>query len=57
MPEEYDQFQMCQMFGCLPHQLEELDEATYRLYLGFVQVERAAGRLKSVRSQFYGGAG
>lgn len=54
MPEEYAEFLLCQTFGCLPHELDEIDLEKYLTFLGFMQVERDAERLRRVRGQFYG---
>jgi hypothetical protein len=53
-PEEYEIFQLCLALGCLPKDIEELDEATYQQFRQFMRMEESAGKLKGLQRQLYG---
>jgi len=53
-PAEYEEFLLCGYFGCLPHELDEIDEAKYRQALAFLRVERASCRLRAAQNALYG---
>jgi hypothetical protein len=53
VPIEYLDYLLCKEIGCLPHDLDRMEETTYQLYLGFLRLEANSGKLKSQQSDFY----
>lgn len=53
-PEEYEVFELCCLLGCLPEDLDRLDEADYQRFRGFLHVKKASGQLRTYQQQFYG---
>jgi hypothetical protein len=45
---------MCLALGCLPSDLDGMDEQTYQLFRRFMVLERDSEKLKGLQKQFYG---
>jgi hypothetical protein len=52
VPKEYIDFQLCRELHCLPKDLDEMDEVTYRLLLGFLRAEGNAAKIKQSHTSF-----
>lgn len=57
VPREYVIFQFCREFHCLPQDLDDMDEATLQMFLGFMRAEGRADEAKRRRQEFFGGKG
>lgn len=52
VPREYVDFQLCRELHLRPRDLDEMDEATYRLWMGFMRAESNAREAERRRSEF-----
>ena len=52
-PEEWEEFLLCGHFGCLPHDLDEIDDEKYLLARQFLRVKQDADRLRGLQASFY----
>jgi hypothetical protein len=50
VPREYIDFQLCREMHCTPSDLDDMDEATYRLWLGFLNAEGRSAKLRGSRN-------
>jgi len=47
LPPEWAEYRLCRMLHKLPHELDEMEEDQFRLFLEFANIEIEAGRIRS----------